>query len=305
MNYLVQRVLSTIPVLLGVCTLSFFLLHLIPGDPADIILGDQAAAIDKQALRQSMGIDRPLGEQYRRFLYGLLQFDLGRSLLNQKSNTSEILERAPATVQLALAAITIAILFGIPLGVLAAVWPRTLLDRGLLLAASISTSMPSFWLGPMLILLFAIKLDWLPVSEYGGPEYLVLPALTLSFGLTSALIQTTRAAMLEVVAEDYIRVARAKGAGFFQLYFRHALANALIPVLTILGLQLGARLTGAVIIDTIFDWPGIGSLLFQAIQQRNYTLVQACVLFISCTYVLVNLLTDFAYVAANPKVRLQ
>lgn len=303
-NYVVRRILLALPVLVGVSALSFSLLHFVPGDPVDLMLGDQASAADKTLLRKELGLDRPFSAQLGGYFTGLAKLDLGQSLQSRRPVVSEIAERIPATIELTLVAMTIALFIGIPLGVLAAVYRGTFVERGALLFGLIGMSTPGFWLGPMLILLFAIRLDWLPVSERGGIEHVILPALTLSLGLAAILTQVTRASMLEVVREDFVNVARAKGAGPIRLWFKHALANAMMPIITIIGLQFGALLTGTVIVETIFDWPGIGTLLFQSIQQRNYPLVQGCVLFIAFTYVAVNLVTDLAYAVANPKVRL-
>ncbi len=304
MIYFIKRLISTIPVLLGVTTITFMLIHFVPGDPVDIMLGDQATVADKAILRHELGLDQPLAAQYGLFWQGLVRFDLGRSLQSKRPVAEEILERIPATVELTFAAMILAMSIGIPLGVFAAVKKHTIFDRGIMLWGMLGMSTPGFFLGPMLILIFAIKLDLLPVSERGDFSHLILPALTLASGLSSILMQTTRASMIDVVKEDYIRVAKAKGLRPTILYFKHALANALMPVITIVGLQFGALLTGTVIVETIYDWPGVGTLLFQAIQQRNYPLVQGCTLFIVCTYVFVNLVTDLAYAVANPKVRL-
>ncbi len=303
-TYVLRRMLAALPVLAGVSLLSFSLLHFVPGDPVDIMLGDQASATDKVAMRKELGLDKPFSAQLADFFTGLVQLDLGKSMQSRRPVVEEIAERIPATFELTLFAMLIALSVGIPLGVIAAVYRNTILERGILLFGLIGMSTPGFWLGPMLILLFAINLDWLPVSERGGFEHVILPAMTLALGLAAILTQVTRASMIEVVREDFVTVARAKGAGPIRLWFKHALANAMMPIITIIGLQFGALLTGTVIVETIFDWPGVGTLLFQSIQQRNYPLVQGCVLFIAFTYVAVNLLTDLAYAFANPKVRL-
>ncbi len=304
LTYVIRRLLLALPVLVGVSALSFSLLHFVPGDPVDIMLGDQATAADKDVLRRELGLDRPFSDQMASYFKGLVKLDLGTSLHSRRPVWEEIAERVPATFELTAIAMLIALGIGIPLGVLASVYRHTLFEKFTLLYGLLGMSTPGFWLGPMLILLFAINLDWLPVSERGGPEHVILPALTLALSLSAILTQVTRASMIEVVREDYVNVARAKGSGPLRLWFKHALANAMMPIITIIGLQFGALLTGTVIVETIFDWPGVGTLLFQSIQQRNYPLVQGCVLFIAFTYVAVNLLTDLAYAAANPKVRL-
>ncbi|MES2769440.1 MAG: nickel ABC transporter permease [Bdellovibrionota bacterium] len=303
-NYLLRRILLMIPVLLGVATLTFFLIHFVPGDPIDIMLGDQASNVDKAALRTELGLDQPLGVQYKKFLLGLTKFDLGKSLYSKKPVASEIGERLPATMELAFAAVFISMLIGIPLGVLASIKQYGFLDNSVLVGGLLGMSLPGFWTGPMMILIFSIYLDIFPVSGRGGLFHVILPAVCLGLSLSAILMRMTRASMLEVNKEDYIRTAISKGVPKSQVLFKHALRNALIPIITIVGLQFGALLTGTVITETIFDWPGIGSLFYEGIQQRNYPVVQGCVLFISFTYVTVNLLTDLAYAIANPRVRL-
>jgi peptide/nickel transport system permease protein len=304
LSFLLRRILITIPVAVGVSTITFLLLHFVPGDPVDIMLGEQAATVDKQALRQELGLNRTLADQYWRFVSGIAHGDLGRSLHSRKPVTEEIRERLPATVELTFGAMFLAICLSIPLGVLAAIRQYSWVDNTISVGGLLGMSLPGFFLGPMLIWFFSIKLDLLPVSERGGIENLILPAISLSLPLAAILIRMTRANMLEVIREDYVRVARAKGLSSFRIYFKHALANAIMPVITIIGMQFGGLLTGTVITETVFDWPGLGTLMFGAIQQRNYPMVQGCVLLISLTYVLVNLLTDIAYAFANPKIRL-
>lgn len=303
-TYLLRRILLTIPVLFGVATLTFFLIHFVPGDPIDIMLGDQASNVDKTALRAELGLDQPLDVQYKKFLLGLTKFDLGKSLYSKRPVASEISERLPATIELAFAAVFISMLIGIPLGVLASIKQYGFLDNSVLVGGLLGMSLPSFWTGPMMILIFSIYLDIFPVSGRGGMLNVILPAVCLGLSLSAILMRMTRASMLEVNKEDYIRTAISKGVPKSKVLFKHALRNALMPIITIVGLQFGALLTGTVITETIFDWPGIGSLFYEGIQQRNYPIVQGCVLFISFTYVTVNLLTDLAYAVANPKVRL-
>ncbi len=302
--YLLQRFLITIPVVLGVVTFTFLLIHLIPGNPVDMMLGDQASVIDKQALEKELGLDQPLLDQYWSFLNHLMHLDLGNSLHSKRPVMEEILERLPATFELTFATMFWAILIGIPLGVLAAIRQYSLMDHSVLIIGLLGMSMPHFWLGPMLILLFSVQLDWLPVSERGGIEHLILPSLSLGVAFVAILMRMTRASLLEVIQNDYIRTARAKGLSSFIVYFKHALRNALIPVITLIGLQFGALITGAVITEIIFDWPGIGTLFYDSIQQRNYPLVQGCILFIALSYVLVNFLTDIVYAVVNPQIRI-
>ncbi len=301
--FLARRALAAVPVLFGVLTLSFFLVHLIPGDPADLILGEYASLEDKLRLRESLGLHRPLGEQYLSYLYGAVRLDLGVSLITQKSASYEFLSRFPATMELTMASMFLALLWGIPLGVVAAVRRGRWLDRLVMITGVVGMSVPGFVLGPILIWIFAMNLGLFPVSEREGLEHLVLPALSLAFPLGAILMRITRASMLEVVNEDYIRTAFAKGLSLPYVYFKHALRNALVPIITIVGLQFGALLTGTVITETIFDWPGVGTLLFAAIQRRDYPQVQVCILFIAMLYVVVNTLTDMLYGWANPKVR--
>lgn len=305
MTFLLRRLLLSIPVLFGVTTLTFFLIHFVPGDPVDIMLGEQANDVDRTELRRELGLDRPLHEQYLNFFENLFRLDLGKSLHSRRPVTEELAERIPATLELSFSSMLLALIVGLPLGTLAAAQRGSWLDRCVQIGVLIGLSTPSFWIGPLLILVFALTFDIFPVSERGGLEHLALPCITLAFGLCAVLIQMTRASLGNVIHEDYIQVARAKGLTTFQLYFKHALSNALIPIITIVGLQFGALLTGTVIVETIFDWPGVGTLLYQAIQQRNYPLIQGCVLLIAGTYVMVNFLTDIAYTLANPQLRMK
>lgn len=302
--YLIRRLLSAVPVLVGVSTLTFLLIHFVPGDPIDILLGEQASQLDKNALRTELGLDKTLGEQYVSFYKGLSHLDLGTSLQSRKSVSSEIAERIPATAELTLVAMSMAIIIGLPLGVLISVRKRSWIEKFVNAYSLVAISSPSFWIAPLLVFLFSIQLDLLPVSGRGELWSVILPALSLALQLSAVLIQTTKTSMNDVIHEDYVRVAIAKGAASHTVYFKHALSNAIMPVITVLGLQFGALLTGTVIVETIFDWPGVGQLLFQAIQQRNYPLVQGCVLLIATTYVLVNLATDLLYTFADPRVRL-
>lgn len=302
--FFARRILSSIPAFIGILTITFFLLPLVPGDPVDLMLGEQASPVDRAALRHDLGLDQPLGARYIDFLKRTVSLDLGHSFSTRRPVAAEIAERFPATAELAVASLTLALLFGIPLGVWAAIRKNRAADHLARVFALAGTSLPSFWIGPLLVLLFAIKLDWLPVSERGGIRHLILPAVTLGLGLIAILSQVTRAAMLETLDEDFVRTARAKGASNASIYFRHALANAAMPIITVAALQFGAVLTGTVIVETIFDWPGIGTLLFQAIQNRDYPVVQGTVLVVAVIYALINLIADLLYAVANPKVRL-
>jgi len=302
-RFLLRRLVLTVPVLFGVATLVFSLIHLIPGDPAQAMLGEGADPEQVAELRRQLGLDRPLMVQYGSYLASVVRGDLGTSLRTAQPVTDVIAERVPATVELALVAMAVAVLFAIPLGVIAAVWRGTAVDQLAMTLALAGISMPNFWLGPLLALVLAVELGWLPVSGRGTPAHLVLPAATLGIALAAILARMTRASVLEELRELYVTAARARGATRLRAIVRHAFRNSLIPVVTLLGLQFGAVLTGAVITETIFAWPGIGRLLIQSIGFRDYPMVQGCILFIAVTYVGVNLLTDVAYGWLDPRIR--
>ena len=304
-RYLIRRILLTIPVILGVATLVFSLIHLVPGDPAEAMLGEGASAKDVAELRTRLGLDKPLWEQYRTFMGGLVRGDLGVSFRTNQPVSTAITERVPATVELALASMAVAILFAVPLGIIAAVKRGTAADHAAMTVALAGISIPNFWLGPMLAIVFAVYLGWLPVSGRGGWESLILPAISLGAALAAILARMTRASLLEELRELYVRAARARGVTRSRAILRHALRNSLIPLVTILGLQFGAVLTGAVITETIFAWPGIGRLLIQSISFRDYPVVQGCILLIAITYVTVNLITDLLYGALDPRIRFE
>ena len=302
-RYLIRRLLLTVPVLLGVATLIFALIHLVPGDPAQAMLGETAPQADVLKLRHSLGLDQPLLTQYRTFMTGLVRGDLGTSFRYNMPVTAQIREKFPNTVTLAIAAMCFAILFAIPLGILAAVFRGTFVDHAAMTLALAGISMPNFWLGPLLAILFAVRLGWLPVSGTGGFSHLILPAVTLGAALSAILARMTRASLLEELRELYVLAARARGLSGMRAVVRHAFRNSLIPIVTIIGLQFGAVLTGTIITETIFAWPGLGRLLIQAISFRDYPLVQGCILFISVTYVAMNLLTDLTYGFLDPRIR--
>ena len=303
-NFLLRRLLLLIPVLWGVATLVFLLLHFIPGDPVDLMLGDSALGTDRETLRDQLGLNDPLIVQYLRYFGDLLQGDWGTSLFSKKPVFEEIMERVPATVELMLGAMVVTILVAMPLGLIAAVNKGTWIDQGAMIFSLLGVSIPNFWLGPMLILLFSIHFDLLPVNERGGLEHLILPALTLGTSLASILARITRSSVVETLQAEYIRTARSKGISELRILFRHALRNALIPIVTVIGLQVGVLLSGAIITEAIFDWPGLGNLLISAINSRNYPLVQGCVLFIAGSYVMVNLVIDLLYAYLDPRIRL-
>jgi len=298
-----RRLLLLVPTVLGAVTLVFFLVHLIPGDPVELMLGETASRADLTQLRADLGLDRPLGEQYAHFLAGCARGDLGRSFFYRRPVLAVIGGALPATMLLAAAALAVALLIALPAGVVAAVRRDRPVDRLAMLGSLIGVSMPNFWLGPMLIILFSFRLGWLPVSGKEGVASLVLPAVTLGTALAAILARMTRASMLDVLGEDYLRTARAKGVRERAVVLRHGLRNALLPVVTIVGLQFGALLSGAVVTENVFAWPGIGTLLVQAITARDYPLVQGCVLVIALCYVAVNFLTDSLYAVIDPRVR--
>ncbi len=303
-RYLWQRLLLTLISLAGVVLFSFILMHLIPGDPVDQMLGELASEQEKENLRHELGLDQPLGRQFLKYTIALASLDLGYSLHSRESVTQEILRHFPATLELSFAALILALAWGLPLGVYTAVHSLRWTQRLLNLVVLIGMSLPGVFIGPVLIYLFALKLDWFPVSERGGLEHIVLPSMSLALPLGAVIARMTGAAISEVLAQDFMRTAKAKGVGPWGLYFQHALRNALIPLITIIGLQLGALLTGTVITETIFDWQGLGTLIYSSIQRRDYPMVQGCILVVACTYVIVNLLTDLCYSIADPKVRL-
>jgi len=301
--YFIRRVFLAVPVLLGVATLVFSMIHLVPGDPAQAMLGDGAAPQDVAELRTSLGLDQPLLTQYVSFLRHAITGDLGKSFRTGQPVTTMIVERVPATAELAFAAMTVAILIAIPLGVIAAVWRGTIVDFGAMTFALAGVSIPNFWLGPILAIVFAVELGWLPVSGRGTLAHLVLPAISLGLALAAILARMTRASLLDELSELYVRAARARGVSRTAAIASHALRNSLVPLLTIIALQFGAVLTGAVITETIFAWPGIGRLLIQSIGFRDYPMVQGCILLIAVTYVTVNLVTDLMYGFLDPRIR--
>jgi peptide/nickel transport system permease protein len=277
---------------------------MVPGDPVEVMLGESARPADREALRMALGLDQPILSQLWSYLKGLLHFDLGHSLHSKQPIAELLLQRLPATLELTGAALLIAVVIALPFGVMAALYKGKAQDSGAMLFSLVGISIPNFWLGPMLILLFSLGLGWTPVSGRDAPGALILPAITLGTALAAILARMIRSTLLEVLHEDYIRTAQAKGLSRHAVIWRHALGNAWLPIITLLGLQLGALLGGAVITETIFDWPGLGSLLVESIQKRDYPVVQGCVLLISIAYVVVNTLTDLIYGWVDPRIRL-
>jgi peptide/nickel transport system permease protein len=298
-----RRLLTLLPTVLGVVTLVFAFVHLVPGDPVDVMLGESARPADKAALRAELGLERPLLEQYGDYLGNLCQGQMGRSFTFRKPVVQVISKRLPATLLLASSALVVSLAVSLPVGVLAAVRKDSALDRGSLVASLLGVSMPNFWLGPLLVLLFSVKLRWLPVSGNEGWRSVILPAVTLGVALSAILTRMLRSSLVEVLRADYLQAARARGVPEWKVIWVHALRNASLPVITVVGLQLGSLLSGAVITEAVFAWPGIGSLLLGAIQGRDYPLVQGCVLVVSLGYVGANLLADLLYRWADPRVR--
>lgn len=302
-RFLIRRLLLTIPVLIGVATLVFSLIHLVPGDPVQAMLGDSAAPQDVAQMRTRLGLDRPLYAQYVSFATGAVRGDLGVSLRTNQPVSDAIAERLPATLELAAAAMLVALVIAIPLGIVAAVRQGTLVDHAATTLALVGISMPTFWLGPLLAIVFSIWLGWLPVSGRGTLANLVLPAVTLGAPLAAMLARMTRASVIEELRELYVLAVRARGVSERRAVIAHALRNSLIPIVTIVGLQFGSVLTGAVITETIFAWPGVGRLLVQSIGARDYPAVQGCILLIAVTYVSMNLIVDLLYGFLDPRIR--
>ncbi len=300
---LLVRLGYTLPVLWLVVSVVFLLIHIVPGDPVEQMLGDGARPADIAALRHAYGLDQPLGAQYVHYWRGVLHGDLGRSIRLNDSVTHLVLTRYPFTVELTTAALVLALLLAIPAGISAALHRGQARDQALSVVSLLGLSFPSFALGPILILLVSIKLGWLPVSGAGDLSHLILPAVTMGSALAAILTRMVRTSMLEELGQDYIRTARAKGLPERTVVYKHALRNAMIPVLTLIGLQFGALLAGAIVTETIFSWPGIGRLTVSAISNRDYPLLQGCILAVGLTYVLVNLATDVLYMVVNPRIR--
>jgi len=312
-RYLVRRLLLLVPVLMGVSVIVFLVLHLAPGDPAEIMLGSQATQADRMRLRADLGLDDPLYVQYGRWMGHVVQGDLGRSLWMRRPVLGEVLTRLKATLLLTVTALVISSIGGVALGILSATRPNSLLDRTSAVASLFGASMPVFWLGIVLMVLFSLVLGWLPASgmyaPYGGGDlvdlvkHLALPAITLAAASITIVARLTRAAMLEVLGQDFIRTARAKGLVERSVVVRHALKNAMVPIVTVIGVQAGYLLGGAVLTETVFAWPGVGTLMVQGILARDIPLVQGCVLVVALTFVLVNLTVDLLYVFLDPRIR--
>jgi peptide/nickel transport system permease protein len=301
-RYVLQRLSLLLPTLIGVLSLVFLFVHLIPGDPVEVMLGETASAADKEELRRNLGLDQPLSTQYLSFLTKLVAGNLGHSLYEQGKVTAIISARLPATLELAASAMIAAIVIALPLAIMATVYRGGWIDRLALWFSLLGLSLPNFWLGPLLMILFSIELGWLPVSGRGDWSHFLLPALTLGLGMAAILTRMLRASLLQVMHEDYVQTARAKGLSEIQVWLKHTLRNAMLSVTTVLSLQFGSLLAGSLITETIFSWPGLGRLTIQAIQTRDYPLVQGCVLVIACSFVLVNFCTDLLYKLIDPRI---
>lgn len=302
-RYLARRVLVAIPTLFGVATIVFFIVRLIPGDPARVMAGEAAGDDVVARIRTNLGLDEPVPIQYVRFLANLLRADLGRSIRTGDSTLSEILLRLPYTVELAVLATLIGALLGITLGIIAATNRGRAIDV-LVSAVSVSgMSLPTYWLGLMLVIVFAVNLRWLPAAGAEDPRGVILPTVTLAALSTALIARMSRSAMLEVLGQDYVRTARAKGVSGRRVLLRHCLPNALLPIVTVIALQFGALLGGAVLTETIFSWPGMGRLLVDSIFARDYPVVQGCVLLFSVGFILVNLFADVLYAVVDPRIR--
>ncbi|QQO10434.1 nickel ABC transporter permease [Breznakiella homolactica] len=304
-KYIFRRILLLIPVLLGVSFVVFSIMYFTPGDPAKLILGERAPADEVQALREQMGLDKPYIVRFFNFLKGAVTGDLGRSYSTKRPVTEELFARFPATLQLAAAAIVIAVCLGIPIGIISATKQYSAFDMIFMVLALVGVSMPNFWQGLMMVLLFSIVLGWLPSSGYGTFAHLIMPALTIGTSTMALIARMTRSSMLEVVRQDYIRTARAKGLSELVVINRHALKNALIPIVTVIGLQFGNLLGGAVLTETIFAWPGVGRLMVDSIRQKDFPMVQGGVLLLAITFSIVNLAVDILYAYIDPRIKAQ
>lgn len=302
-QYTLRRVLIAIPSILGVMIIVFAMVRLAPGDPALLLAGEFATPETIELIRERLGLNRSVPEQFVRFVTGVAQGDLGRSTRSNRLVTADLAVYFPNTIELALGAIFVALVLGIPAGIVAALRPNSPIDLAVMIGALIGVSMPVFWFGLLAILIFSVELGWFPVAGRGSLRHLVLPAVTLGISSMAIIARMTRSSMLEVLNQDYIRTARAKGLLDRGVVLKHALRNALVPVVTVVGLQFGALLAGAVITETVFTWPGIGRLLVESIRARDYPVVQGAVLLIATSFIVVNLVVDLVYGFIDPRIR--
>jgi len=302
-NYLIKRLFSTIPVLLGISLLLFFMLRLLPGDPAQVLAGQMATPQEIENIRRQLGLDRPIYEQYANYLSRLVRFDLGRSARTQNPVTEEIWARLPNTLLLAVVAISLACLFGIPAGIISAVRPYSWIDYLVTTSALFGMSMPVFWLGLMLVVLFSVILKWLPAGGTGSWQHVILPSFTLAAFVVAFIARMTRSTMLETLSQDFTTTARSKGLQERVVIIKHALKNAMIPIITVVGLQFGLLLGGAVLTETVFAWPGLGRLIVDSILARDYPVIQGTILIFGLLYIMVNLIVDLIYAMVDPRIR--
>ena len=302
LQYIIKRLLSTIPVLLGISFLLFFMLRMLPGDPAQVLAGQMASPEEIENIRNQLGLNEPVHVQYGKFLTRLVQFDLGRSARTRNPVTQEVWARLPNTMLLAVVAITLACVFGIPAGIISAVRPYTWMDYLVTSAALFGISMPVFWLGLMLVVVFSVMLHWLPAGGTGSWQHVVLPSVTLASFVVAFIARMTRSTMIEVLSQDYTTTARSKGLKERVVIIKHALKNALIPIITVVGLQFGLLLGGAVLTETVFAWPGIGRLIVDSILARDYPMIQGTILIFGLLYILVNLVVDLIYAWVDPRI---
>lgn len=303
LQYVIKRLVSTIPVLIGISLLLFFMLRMLPGDPAQVLAGQMATPEEVENIRRQLGLDRSIHVQYAVFFGRLVRLDLGRSARTQNPVTQEIWARLPNTVLLAVVAITLACLFGIPAGIVSAVRPYTWMDYLVTSAALFGISMPVFWLGLMLVVVFSILLQWLPAGGTGSWKHVILPSVTLASFVIAFIARMTRSTMMEVLSQDYTTTARSKGLKEEVVVVKHALKNALIPIITVVGLQFGLLLGGAVLTETVFAWPGLGRLIVDSILARDYPMIQGAILVFGLLYIFVNLVTDLLYACVDPRIR--
>ncbi|MCH8012384.1 MAG: ABC transporter permease [Candidatus Marinimicrobia bacterium] len=304
-SYFIKRIFQTIPVILGVITLTFILMYIVPGDPVMSMVGERYDEATIQKLREELHLDDPIWMQYFRFLGNLLHGDLGRSFVTFNPVLDDLLTRFPFTLTLALSAMIVSILIGLSVGILSSLKPNSLLDRGTMMFALAGISAPVFWVGLLLILYVSVYLKWLPPTGYGGIEYLILPAITLGTRSAAFLARMTRATMLDVLQQDYIRTARAKGLPEWKVILKHAFPNTLIPVITIIGVDFGSYLSGAVLTESIFGWPGIGRFALDAILKRDFPVIQGTVLFTALMFISANLIVDLFYGVVDPRIRFE
>ena len=304
-QYFLKRLLQAIPVLLGVIIITFVLMYIIPGDPVVSMVGERYSEETVQRLRQELHLDDPLPLQFLRYVGNVLQGNFGNSFITGEPVAALIIEKFPNTMMLAITAMFFAILIGLTAGIMSSVRPGSFMDRGIMVLALAGISAPVFWVGLILVLVVGVMLQWLPPTGFGGIEYLILPALTLGLRSAAYLARLTRATMLEVLSHDYIRTARSKGLPEWKVFIKHAFPNTLIPVITIIGTDFGSYLSGAVLTESIFGWPGIGRLALEAIMKRDFPVIQGTVLFMAIMFVLMNVLVDLLYGVVDPRIRLE